>query len=193
MNHYPENDEQQSWIEKLTELLIRAPKDKKQLTQLLRDAEHRNLINQDDLFMLEGVLNVSNETVKNIMIKREDMTSINLNDPQDKVIDILVDSKHSRIPCFNANNSEIVGILHAKDVLPFLSGKISELNVQNILRPASFVPDVKRLDLLLKEFKNSRNHMAIVLDEYGMVVGLATIEDVIEQIVGDIIDEFETK
>ncbi len=182
----------QSWLDKISELLMREPKDKSQLMKLLRDAEQRKIFNKDALSMLEGVLSVSEVTVKKIMIKRKEMVSISLDESNDSVLTKLVDSKHSRIPCFNTNFEDIAGILHAKDVLPFLIGNDKTFNIKDILRPVSFVPENKRLDVLLKDFRNSRNHMAIILDEYASVIGLVTIEDVLEQIVGDIIDEFES-
>lgn len=183
---------QQTWLDKLSDILLREPKDKEQLMKLLRDAQQRNLINKYALYMLEGVLSVPEKTVKSIMIPRTDMVSINIEDSHTKVISVLIDSKHSRIPCFLEEGEDIAGILHAKDVLPYLAGKEKTMEIGKLLRKAIFVPENKKLDILLKEFRNSRHHMAIVLDEYGSVIGLATIEDVLEQIVGDIIDEFES-
>ncbi len=183
---------QQTWLDKLSDFLLREPKDKEQLMKLLRYSEQRNLFNKDALKMLESVLSFSELTVKPIMIPRNKMVSIKTNDNFEDIVNIVINSKHSRIPCFQEDGEEINGILHAKDILPYLVNRKESLNIKNILRKTIFVPENKKVDILLKEFKNSRNHMAIVLDEYGSVIGLATIEDVIEQIVGDIIDEFES-
>lgn len=182
----------QSWLEKISELLTREPKNKDELVDLIRDAANRQLITTDVLLMLEGIFNFANQKVSEIMINRNQMVSINIQNSFTEIIDTLIESKHSRIPCFNESNNEIIGILHAKDILPFMA-KTQQTELLNILRPANFIPQNKRVDLLLTDFKNSRNHMAIILDEYRSVVGLVTIEDVLEQIVGDIIDEFETE
>lgn len=168
------------------------PQNREQLVELLRDAEQRNLLNPDALSMIEGVLQVSEMQVRDIMIPRSQMVIIERDSQLDELMPVVVKAAHSRYPVIGENKDEVVGMLLAKDMLPFTAGGEAEkFNMRNILRPAVFVPESKRLDVLLKEFRASRNHMAIVVDEYGGVAGLVTIEDVLEQIVGEIEDEHD--
>lgn len=168
------------------------PRDREQLVGLLRDAEQRNLLNPDALAMIEGVMQVSEMKVRDIMIPRSQMTVLERDASFDEMLPVVVESAHSRFPVIGENKDEVVGMLLAKDLLPYSSAEKRErFNVRELLRPAVFVPESKRLDVLLKEFRSSRNHMAIVVDEYGGVAGLVTIEDVLEQIVGEIEDEHD--
>jgi magnesium and cobalt transporter len=183
---------QRSWFERLGQALMGEPQDREQLIELLRDAEQRNLLNPDALSMIEGVLQVSEMQVRDIMIPRSQMVIIEREAQLPELLPVVIEAAHSRYPVIGDNKDEVVGMLLAKDLLPFTAGgEASKFNLRDILRPAVFVPESKRLDVLLKEFRSSRNHMAIVVDEYGGVAGLVTIEDVLEQIVGEIEDEHD--
>lgn len=183
---------QRSWFERLSQVLMGEPKDREQLVELLRDAEQRNLLKPDALAMIEGVLQVSEMQVRDIMIPRSQMVVIDRDAELDEFLPMVIEASHSRYPVIGENKDEVIGMLLAKDLLPFTAGgKSQSFELREILRPAVFVPESKRLDVLLKEFRSSRNHMAIVVDEYGGVAGVVTIEDVLEQIVGEIEDEYD--
>src|SRR5437773_205804 len=179
-----------SLLERLSALILREPGDREQLTQLLRSAYSRNLLDADAMSIIEGALTVSEMQVRDIMIPRAQMDVIDINEPVENFIPQVVSTAHSRFPVIDQNRDDVIGILLAKDLLRYYAGK-EGFNVREMLRPAVFVPEAKRLNVLLREFRASRNHMAIVLDEYGGVAGLVTIEDVLEQIVGDIEDEYD--
>ena len=176
-------------LERLGALLMREPEDRQQLVELLRSAYERNLLDADALSMIEGVMQVSEMQVRDIMIPRSQMDIIDINDPPEKFIPFVIETAHSRFPVIDENKDDVIGILLAKDLLRYYAGK--EFNVREMLRPAVFVPESKRLNVLLKDFRSNRNHIAIVADEYGGVAGLVTIEDVLEQIVGEIEDEYD--
>jgi len=179
-----------SLLERLSALLLREPEDREQLITLLRSAHQRNLLDADALSIIEGALNVSEMQVRDIMIPRAQMDVIDINEPIETFIPQLISTAHSRFPVIDQNRDDVIGILLAKDLLRYYAGE-EEFNVREMLRPAVFVPEAKRLNVLLREFRASRNHMAIVADEYGGVAGLVTIEDVLEQIVGEIEDEYD--
>jgi magnesium and cobalt transporter len=178
-----------SLLERLSSLLLREPEDREQLLALLHSAFERNLLDADALSIIEGALQVSDMQVRDIMVPRAQMQVIDINEPPEKFIGYIIEWAHSRFPVIGENKDDVIGILLAKDMLRYFTGR--ELNVREMLRPAVFVPESKRLNVLLREFRVSRNHMAIVVDEYGGVAGLVTIEDVLEQIVGDIEDEYD--
>ncbi len=182
-----------TWLEKLVFALTGEPSNRDDLVAILHDATENNLINPNSLGMIEGVLDVHELRVKEIMIPRSQMVTIDDDIPLAEIITTVIDAKHSRFPVIGENKDEILGILLAKDLLAFLHTKKhgNKFNLRDILRSATFIPESKRLDVLLQDFKISRNHMAIVADEYGGVTGLITIEDVLEQIVGDIADEHD--
>ncbi|MBK1720189.1 HlyC/CorC family transporter [Thiocystis violacea] len=181
-----------NWLEKLGQMLGGEPQDKEQLIELLKDARERELLDTDALSMIEGVLQVSDLRVRDIMIPRAEMVSLRRDDPLEKILRIAVKSAHSRFPVTGDDKGEVVGILLAKDLLSFcIETGQRAFNIRDLLRSAVFVPESKRLNVLLKEFRSSRNHMAIVVDEYGNASGLVTIEDVLEQIVGEIDDEHD--
>ena len=183
---------QRSWFERLSQVLMGEPKDREQLVELLRDAEQRNLLKPDALAMIEGVLQVSEMQVRDIMIPRSQVVVIDRDAELDEFLPVVIEASHSRYPVIGESKDEVIGMLLAKDLLPFTAGgKAKAFDLREILRPAVFVPESKRLDVLLKEFRSSRNHMAIVVDEYGGVAGVVTIEDVLEQIVGEIEDEYD--
>jgi magnesium and cobalt transporter len=179
-----------SLLERLSAMLMREPEDREQLIALLRSAHQRNLLDADALSIIEGALNVSEMQVRDIMIPRAQMDVIDINEPIETFIPQLISTAHSRFPVIDQNRDDVIGILLAKDLLRYYAGE-EEFNVREMLRPAVFVPEAKRLNVLLREFRASRNHMAIVADEYGGVAGLVTIEDVLEQIVGEIEDEYD--
>ncbi|MBK8063368.1 MAG: CBS domain-containing protein [Betaproteobacteria bacterium] len=177
-------------IERLSALILREPQDREQLIALLRSAYQRNLLDADALSIIEGAMTVSEMQVRDIMIPRAQMDVIDINEPVENFIPVVISTAHSRFPVIGQNRDDVIGILLAKDLLRHYAGE-EEFNVREMLRPAVFVPESKRLNVLLREFRASRNHMAMVVDEYGGVAGLVTIEDVLEQIVGDIEDEYD--
>jgi magnesium and cobalt transporter len=179
-----------SLLERLSALLMREPGDRSDLAQLLRAAYSRNLLDADALSIIEGALTVSEMAVRDIMIPRAQVDFIDINEPVETFVKQVIGTAHSRFPVIDQNRDDVIGVLLAKDLLRFYAGE-EEFNVREMLRPAVFVPEAKRLNVLLREFRASRNHMAIVIDEYGGVAGLITIEDVLEQIVGDIEDEYD--
>jgi magnesium and cobalt transporter len=181
--------EKPRWLERLSTLLLREPEDREQLIELLHSAYEKNLLDADALAMIEGVLQVSEMQVRDIMIPRSQMDVIDITDAPEKFIPFVIETAHSRFPVIDENKDDIVGILLAKDLLRYYAGE--DFNVRDMLRPAVFIPEAKRLNVLLKEFRSNRNHIALVVDEYGGVAGMVTIEDVLEQIVGDIEDEYD--
>lgn len=187
-----DKEPKRSWFERFSDLLIREPKDREQLMEVLRDAEERDILSAEILGMIESVLQVSEMRVREVMIPKSQMIVVESDSPLDNILPIVIDSAHSRFPIVDTESDDVIGILLAKDILKFyFKNDKSTFDVKKISRPAVFVPQSKRLDILLREFRVNRNHMAIVIDEYGHVAGLVTIEDVLEQIVGDIEDEFD--
>ena len=189
-----DNDDspRRGWLERLGHALKGELKTREQLLEALHEAARNHVIDNDALAMIEGVLGVSEMQVREIMIPRSQMVVVERDADLRDILRIVVDSAHSRFPAVGENRDEVVGILLAKDLLPlFLHDDEQRFKLRDILRPAVFIPESKRLNVLLKEFRASRNHMAIVVDEYGGVAGLVTIEDVLEQIVGEIEDEHD--
>ncbi|MXR38099.1 HlyC/CorC family transporter [Craterilacuibacter sinensis] len=179
-----------SWFERLLNRFTHEPEDREELIAQLHAAFERNLMDADALAMIEGVLNVSEQTVRDVMVPRSQMDVVRVDDPVEQFLPFVMDTAHSRFPVIDDDKDDIVGILLAKDLLRYFHNpKLFDL--RDTLRQAVFVPESKPLNVLLKDFKSTRNHMAIVVDEYGSVSGLVTIEDVIEQIVGDIEDEYD--
>jgi len=168
---------------------MREPEDREQLLALLHGACERSLLDADALTIMEGALSVSDTQVRDVMVPRAQMEVIGLDQPLEKIAAFVIEATHSRYPVIGEDKDDVVGILLAKDLLRHFAGQPVEL--REVLRPAVFIPESKRLNVLLREFRASRNHMAIVVDEYGGVAGLVTIEDVLEQIVGDIEDEYD--
>lgn len=178
------------WLERLSALLLREPGDREQLVALLHSAYERDLLDSDALSMIEGVMQVSEMQARDIMVPRSQMDVIDIGEMPDKFIPLMIGTAHSRFPVTENDKNNVIGILLAKDLLRYYAGE-EEFNVREMLRPAVFIPESKRLNVLLKDFRSNRNHMAIVVDEYGSVAGLVTIEDVLEQIVGEIEDEYD--
>ena len=163
---------------------------REQLLALLHSAHERDLLDADALSMIEGVLQVSEMQVRHVMVPRAQMDVIDIEESPDTFIPLVIATNHSRFPVIEHDKDHVIGILLAKDLLRYYAGE-EEFNVREMLRPAVFIPESKRLNVLLKDFRANRNHMAIVVDEYGGVAGMITIEDVLEQIVGDIEDEYD--
>jgi magnesium and cobalt transporter len=182
-----------AWVKRLVRLVGGEPQSREQLLDLLAEAKRRAVLDVDSLSMIEGVLQVSELRVRDIMIPRAQMVVVRRSDPFDRILPVVLASAHSRFPVIADDRGEVLGLLLAKDLLASCGSDDDRrrFNVRDILRPAVYVPDSKRLNVLLKEFRTSRNHMAIVVDEYGNAAGLITIEDVLEQIVGEIEDEHD--
>ncbi len=176
-------------LERLSALLLREPEDREQLITLLHSAYERNLLDAEALAMMEGVIQVSERQVREIMLPRAQMDVIDISEPPEQFIPFVIEAAHSRFPVIDGNKDNIIGILLAKDLLRYYAGE--EFEVRDMLRPAVFVPESKRLNVLLRDFRSNRNHIALVVDEYGGVCGMVTIEDVLEQIVGEIEDEYD--
>jgi magnesium and cobalt transporter len=181
------------WLRRLTQGKGGEPRDREQLIEGLQEASERGLIDADALSMIEGVLEVADAQVRDIMVPRSQMVVIQRDDAPEAILPVVVESGHSRFPVIGEDRDRVVGILLAKDLLKYFAeaGERPEFDIKEFLRSAVVVPESKRLNVLLKEFRSSHNHMAIVVDEYGGVSGLVTIEDVIEQIVGEIDDEYD--
>jgi len=190
----PPSPARPSWLARLKKWLMRVPADNERLLAFLRTAQQNNLFDADGLAMIEGVLEVDDMQVRDVMIPRTQVVVLERDASQDVLLRTIVESGHSRFPVIGDNRDEVVGTLLAKDLLLYAYERTDgRLNVRDILRPAVFVPESKRLNVLLKEFRSSRNHMAIVVDECGGVAGMVTIEDVLEQIVGEIEDEHDVE
>jgi len=183
--------ERRSWLERLSLAFSGEPQTREDLIEILRDAKENGLVGPDTLKMLEGALSVSEMQVGDIMINRSQMVSLPADAPFMELMKLVVDSGHSRFPVHGDDKDNILGILLAKDLLQGIVADGGTGQVRELLRPAVLIPESKRLNVLLKEFRLSRNHMAIVVDEHGGVAGLVTIEDVLEQIVGEIDDEHD--
>jgi len=177
-------------LERLTAMLLREPDDREELMDVLRGAFERHLLDADALSMIEGVLSVSETTVRDIMIPRSQMDCVSIDDEVPEFIPVVVETRHSRFPVIGESKDDVIGILLAKELLNYYANP-EAFDLRETLRPAVFIPESKRLNVLLRDFRANRNHIAIVVDEYGGVSGLVTIEDVLEQIVGDIEDEYD--
>ena len=184
-----------SLLDRLSQILSREPTDREQLLDMLRDAHKRTLIGADVLDMVEGVFQVTEMQVRDIMIPRAQMAITDANKTPEENLATVIETAHSRFPMVDGDKDKVLGILLAKDLLLYFQHKIQtdkpRIDIDDILRPPVFVPESKRLNVLLQEFRTNRNHMAIVVNEHGDVSGLVTIEDVLEQIVGEIEDEHD--
>ncbi len=167
------------------------PKNRDELVELIRDSEQNDLIDPDTRDMLEGVMDIAEQRVRDIMIPRSQMVTLNLNQSLEECLDVIIESAHSRFPVISEDKDHIEGILMAKDLLPFMRSDSEPFSIDKVLRPAVVVPESKRVDRMLKEFRSQRYHMAIIVDEFGGVSGLVTIEDILEIIVGEIEDEYD--
>lgn len=176
-------------LEKLSALISREPDTRQELLELLENAHERNLLDADALAMMHGVLQVSDLAARDIMVPRAQMDMIDITQPPSAWMGFVIETTHSRFPAIEGSKDKVTGILLAKDLLRL--SQDDSLDARDMLRPVVFIPESKRLNVLLREFRANRNHMAVVVDEHGGVIGLVTIEDVLEQIVGDIEDEFD--
>jgi len=182
------------WRSRLTRSLVARLADRASLVEMLAESKERGVLDADAFAMLEGVLEVADQQVRDIMVPRAQMTCLRRDEPLARILPAIIESGHSRFPVLADDRDDVVGVLLAKDLLrQFTSATPQKFDIREYLRPATFVPESKRLNVLLKEFRVNRNHMAIVVDEYSGVAGLVTIEDVIEQIIGDIDDEFDVE
>ncbi|MCA6219227.1 MULTISPECIES: CNNM family magnesium/cobalt transport protein CorC [Photorhabdus] len=175
----------------LNQLFHGEPKSRDELVELIRDSEQNDLIDPDTRDMLEGVMDISDQRVRDIMIPRSQIVTLKRNQTLDECLDVIIDSAHSRFPVISEDKDHIEGILMAKDLLPFMRTDAPPFSIDKVLRQAVVVPESKRVDRMLKEFRSQRYHMAIVIDEFGGVSGLVTIEDILELIVGEIEDEYD--
>ena len=189
----PEPSHKPSWLERLGFGLMGEPKDRDALMALLRDAQQRDLLDAEALAMMEGAMRVSETQVRNVMIPRAQMVVLEHDWSLERLIAEIVESGHSRLPVIDESKDNVIGILIVKDLLAHAFDRREDFDLRALLRPAKFIPESKRLNVLLKEFRGNRLHMAIVVDEYGGVAGLITIEDVLEEIVGEIDDEHDTE
>jgi magnesium and cobalt transporter len=183
---------QKTWLGKITQAFTHEPKNRQELLQLLREAHQNKLLDSEALAIVEGAIQVADLQVRDIMVPRSQMVSIKASQTPQEFLPAILESAHSRYPVIGENLDDVIGILLAKDLLPLvLQDPQASLEIKNLLRPTTFVPESKRLNVLLREFRANHNHMAVVIDEYGGVAGLVTIEDVLEQIVGEIEDEHD--
>lgn len=186
-----ETEQKFTFWEKVQSVFQKEPETLEELLDVIREANSNALIDQESMDTIARVLQVSELRVRDVMIPKAQMVVVNKNDDPEKILPVLVESSHSRFPVIDDDRDKVAGILLAKDLLRYFHNRQAAFKIKDVLRPAVFIPDSKRLNVLLAEFQANRNHMAIVVDEYGGVDGLVTIEDVIEQIVGDIEDEHD--
>lgn len=182
-----------SWFERLAQAFSGEPRNKEELIEILREAQANALLDQDTLTMIEGALQVSEREVGDVMVPRAQMVALDVEAPLEELLRTVLASGHSRFPVMGEGSDEVLGIVLAKDLLKLLSAPELKLGLAALLRPVTIIPESKRLNVLLKEFKQNRNHMAMVVDEYGGIAGLVTIEDVLEEIVGEIDDEHDAE
>lgn len=183
---------QKSWFGKITQAFAHEPKTREELLQTLHGAHQNNLLDGEALAIIEGAIQVADLQVRDIMVPRSQVMSIRVDQSPREFLPAIISAAHSRYPVVGDSLDEVIGVLLAKDLLPLiLQGEQPDFDIRSVLRPANFVPESKRLNVLLREFRANHSHMAIVIDEYGGVAGLVTIEDVLEQIVGDIEDEHD--
>lgn len=188
----PEQEHEKSWIEKLAHVFSGEPKNREDLHDVLVEAQANDIVDADALHIMEGALHVGDMQVQDIMVPRAQMDAIKSDLPLCKILPRIIETGHSRYPVIGETSDDVLGILLAKDLLPqLLESESDSFDIKTLLRPTVFVPESKRLNVLLREFRQNRYHMAIVIDEYGSVAGLVTIEDVLEEIVGDIEDEYD--
>ena len=188
-NKIPDAKPHRSLLERLTALISPEPENRAELLEILHDAHERNLIDADALSMIEGVFQVSDLSARDIMVPRSQVDMVDISKPIEEWMPLVLETAHSRFPAVDGERDRVIGILLAKDLLRYYAE--DAFDVRGMLRPAVFIPEAKRLNVLLSDFRANRNHMAVVVDEYGGVAGLITIEDVLEQIVGDIEDEYD--
>ena len=181
-----------TFLDKISHFLSGEPQSRKELLEILGTAQENGLLDHEALSIIQGALQVSDMKVREIMIPRTQSVMISVNATPNEYLDLVIDSAHSRFPVYGETKDEIEGLLLTKDLLPLAAkGKLEKTSLKKLIRPATFIPESKRLNVLLREFRETRTHMAVVIDEYGVMAGLVTIEDVLEQIVGEIEDEHD--
>ncbi|MFQ3324719.1 MAG: magnesium and cobalt transporter [Pseudomonadales bacterium] len=188
-----DDSDDKSWLDKLSNIFSAEPQSRNELLELLREAENNEIIDNDALRIFEGAMQVSDLQVREIMVPRSQMKLIKVDSPIEEILPLIIDSSHSRFPVVGESSDDLRGILLAKDLLPLLLNREQDFELEPLLRTAHIVPESKRLNVLLREFRENRNHMVVVIDEYGDIAGLATIEDVLEEIVGEIEDETDAE
>jgi magnesium and cobalt transporter len=188
---HAEREDKRSFLQKLAEFIHPGPDSTDELIETLAEAEDNQIINNESRLMLEGVIRMADMTAGDVMVAAPRMDLLDINAPYDELLALVIDTGHSRFPVHDGERDNIIGILLAKDLLKLQ--RAPELNLRTLLRPAVFVPESKRLNELLRDFRSNRNHLAIVIDEFGNTAGLITIEDVLEEIVGEIEDEFDER
>jgi magnesium and cobalt transporter len=193
MSEQPHGGTTGRWLKRITQSMTGEPRDLAELIEYLRGASERGLFDGDALVMLEGVLAVADMQVRDIMVPRSQMVFVERDESPEKLVELMVESGHSRFPVIGEDRDQILGVLLAKDLLRLQAAGNASFEIREYMRPVVFVPESKRLNVLLKEFRGNHNHIAMVVDEYGGICGLVTIEDVIEQIVGEIDDEHDVE
>ena len=184
-----EKEDKRTFLQKIAEFIHPGPDSRAELIETLADAEDNDIIGAESRVMLEGVIRMADLTAGDVMVAAPRMDMLNIDSPHDEILGLVIDTAHSRFPVYEGDRENIIGILLAKDLLKLQ--RAPELNIRALLRPPVFIPETKGLNDLLREFRGTRNHLAIVIDEFGRIAGLVTIEDVLEQIVGEIEDEFD--
>lgn len=183
------NRQEKGWLTKLIDGFSAEPKSREELLTIIQDAAAKKLLDQEALSIIEGALDVADQQVREIMIPRSQMVVVKIEQNPSEFLPTIIESGHSRFPVIGESNDDIKGILLAKDLLPLILNGVEDFTLADMIRPANIIPESKRLNILLREFRENRYHMAIVIDEYGGVSGLVTIEDILEEIVGEIEDE----
>lgn len=191
-DHSRNGSPNRGFLEKITQFLSGEPQNRSELLEVLQTAQENDLIDSEAMSIIQGALQVSDMKVREIMVPLSQAVTISIHEKPDEYLQKIIDSAHSRFPVYGESKDEIIGILLAKDLLPLASvNRLDKVQLKDLIRPASYVPESKRLNVLLREFRQKRTHMAIVINEYGVMSGLVTIEDVLEQIVGEIEDEHD--
>ncbi|ENA33201.1 hypothetical protein HMPREF1487_06935 [Pseudomonas sp. HPB0071] len=193
MNEDRSSNGHRSWLERIVQAFAHEPKSRQELLELLREAHENKVLDSEALSIVEGAISVADLQVRDIMVPRSQIISVKAHQTPQEFLPAVIEAAHSRYPVIGETPDDILGVLLAKDLLPLIIHGDQAFDLKTILRPATFVPESKRLNVLLREFRTTHNHMAIVVDEYGGVAGLVTIEDVLEQIVGDIEDEHDVE
>jgi magnesium and cobalt transporter len=191
MSEDRERNGHKSWLDKITQAFAHEPRNRAELLEVLHDAHENRLLDSEALSIVEGAIQVADLQVRDIMVPRSQVISIRADQTPREFLPTIVEAAHSRYPVVGESLDDVQGILLAKDLLPLVLQDGAQVTLKDLLRPATFVPESKRLNVLLREFRSTHNHMAVVIDEYGGMAGLVTIEDVLEQIVGDIEDEHD--
>ena len=185
----PVSTNDKSWLDRVLQAFSGEPKSREELLEIIQDAADNNLVDQESLEIIQGAMDVENRQVREIQIPRSQMVVINWDDPLETLLPKVTKSGHSRFPVIGESTDDVRGILLAKDLLPLILNGADQFDLESIIRPATIIPESKRLNILLREFRENRYHMAMVIDEYGGISGLVTIEDILEEIVGEIEDE----